>query len=188
MIKYVYECQWKKQRDEFENLETKTIPLILKPKVSDDEILESIEADELYGYLLVDIETPENLIESMSNFPPIIKRQVITNDLLSDYMKDRYQKRHPNDPNLKRETVIQCFSATNHLLLTPLVKFYIQIGLRITKIHRIVQYQSARSLAPFVKHVSSMRIEAVKAGNKTKANSAKCMGNAGYGKVIRIFL
>ena len=184
-MKSIYECEWKEERVRYENLKTKKFPLIMKAKTTDEEILKSILNGRLFGYLVVDIETPEHLIESMENFPPIIRRLEVTKEYLSEYMADRYAKKNPDGPELKRETVVQCFSAENHLLMTPLIQFYLRIGLKITKIHRVIQYQPYKSLSPFVKHVTSMRIEAEKAGNRTKASSAKTFGNAGYGKVSR---
>ena len=183
-VKSIYECEWKEERKQYENMRTKKFPLILKPQSTDEEILASVVSGGLFGYLVVDIMTPEHLIESLSNFPPIIRRLEVTKDYLSEYMADRYAQKNPNGPELKRETVVQCFSAESHLLMTPLIRFYLKIGLKITKIHRVIQYQPHRALSPFVKHVTSMRIDGEKAGNKTKANSAKTFGNAGYGKVI----
>ena len=157
--------------------------MIMKAKHSDEEILASVLENKLYGYLVVDISTPDHLIENLKNFPPLIKRLEVTNEYLSDYMAKRYAEKNPKCPQLKRETVVQCFHAKEHLLMTPLLRFYLQKGLKVTKIHRVIQYQPFKALAPFVDHVSSMRIEAELAGNRTTANSAKLFGNAGYGKV-----
>ena len=169
-----------------ETIRTKTLPMILKVDHTDEEILRQISAGKLFGFLLCDISTPDHLMQSMADFPPIIKRLEVTKEYMSEYMAERYAKKNPNE-ELKRETVVQCFHAENHLLMTPLAQFYMQLGLKITKIHRFIQYQPSRALAPFAKNVASMRVEAEKAGNKTKANSAKTFGNSGYGKVS-IFL
>ena len=183
IVEYIYECQWDEFLPKIKNRKTKSLPHVLDTNHSDNEILESICNDRLFGFIVCDIITPENLIEEYQNFPPIIKRLVITDEYLSPFMKGQWEKKNKNGEKLKRETVVQCFKAENHLLMTSLVKFYISIGLRITKIHRVIQYQPYKSLSPFVKHVTTMRLDAERNKKKTKANSAKTFGNSGYGKV-----
>ena len=178
----IWGCVWKEILKQVKNTPTKIMPLILQDTHTIDEILQSIMDEKLFGFILCDIETPEHLQAEMKNFPPLIKREVITDEYLSEYMAERFEKRYPGK-KLKQETVIQCFNAKNHLLLTSLVKFYLEIGLKVTKIHRVIQYRPYRSLSPFVKHVTAMRLAAEKAKKKTKANTAKTFGNAGYGKV-----
>ena len=182
----IWGCQWKELLPRVQNFKTKIMPHILKNTHSMEEILESIKKDELFGYILCDISTPEHLQEEMKNFPPLIKREVITDDYLTPYMAERFRRRYKGK-QLKQKTVIQCYNATNHLLLTSLVKFYLSIGLQVTKIHKVIQYRPFRSLSPFVEHVTAMRLDAEKEGKKTKANTAKTFGNAGYGKVKIIF-
>ena len=178
----IWGCQWKDLLPKVRTTKTKIFPHILENKHTDSDILKSILDEKLFGFILCDIETPVELQESMKNFPPIIKREVITNEYLTPYMAERFSKRYPGK-KLKQETVIQCFNAENHLLLTSLVKFYLEIGLKIKKIHKVIQYRPFCSLSPFVDHVTAMRLEAERAGKKTKANTAKTYGNAGYGKV-----
>ena len=182
---YIYECQWDELLLTIKNKKTKSLPHVLETNHSNKEILESICNDHLFGFIICDIETPDHLIEEFKNFPPIIKRLTITEDYLSPYMKSRWEKKNKGTEKMKRETVIQCFKAENHLLMTSLVKFYVLIGLRIKKIHKVIQYQPFKCLSPFVKHVTTMRLDAERAKKRTKANSAKTFGNSGYGKVSK---
>ena len=145
--------------------------------------MNSIRNRKLFGFIVCDIETPPDLQEEMKLFPPIIKRMRLTNDNLTPYMAERLRKHYQKDAKLDRETVVQCFNAEQHLLMTPLVRFYLDLGLKITKIYRVIQYRPFRSISPFVKHVTAMRLEAEREGKKTKANTAKTFGNSGYGKV-----
>ena len=178
----IWGCQWKALLPKVRNAKTKTMPLILKDKHTTEEILQSICDEKLFGYIVCDIITPEHLQEDMKNFPPLIRRETITEEYLTPYMAQRFEQRYKGK-KLKQETVIQCFNAENHLLLTSLVKFYLSIGLRITKIHRVIQYRPYPALSPFVKKVTAMRLDAEENGKKTKAKTAKTFGNAGYGKV-----
>ena len=187
VVYYIYECQWDQLLTEIEDKFTPTLPHILEDKHSDEDILRSIENDQLFGYIVCDLITPPELVEKFKNFPPVIKRMKITDELLSPYMAQQWRKRGAG-AKLDRETVIQCFNASQHLLMTPLVKHYLSIGLKIPKIYKVVQYQPYRSLGPFVKHVTGMRLEAERSKKMTKANSAKVFGNSGYGKVCHQIL
>ena len=182
-VEYIYECQWDEWLPKIENRKTKSLPLVLDNNHTEADILKSICDGKLFGFISCDISTPANLIQENKNFPPIIKRLTITDEYLSPFMKGQWEKKNKNGEKLKRETVVQCFEAENHLLMTSLVKFYISIGLKITKVHKVIQYQPFKCLSPFVKHVTTMRLDAERNRKKTKANSAKTFGNSGYGKV-----
>ena len=183
IVVYIYECQWDEWLLEIKNTKTKSLPHVLEKNHTEEEILDSICKNQLFGFIECNISTPEHLIPAYKNFPPIIKRLTITEEYLSPFMKGQWEKKHKAGQKMNRETVVQCFHAENHLLLTSLVKFYISMGLKITKIKRVIQYQPFKCLAPFVDHVTTMRLEAERAKKKTKANSAKTFGNSGYGKV-----
>ena len=89
----------------------------------------------------------------------------------------------PQCKKFERETLTQCFNATNHLLLSTLAKYYMEKGIRISNVRRFIQFVPRKCLAPFVKYVTEMRIEAERDGETTKGNTAKQYGNSGYGKV-----
>jgi len=182
-LEHIWECQFDKMLLLIRHVETPLIPHILMSTLKDTDILKSIKNNILFGYIVADISTPAHLISEMSNFPPIIKRMTVTNTHLTEYMANRYKLRSPHNPKFERETVVQCFNAKNHLLLTSLAKYYMEKGLIITNITKVVQYTPRKALHQFVKHVKKMRILAEKAGKKTKANTAKQFGNQAYGKV-----
>ena len=152
------------------------------------DISASIKEGKLYGYIQCDISTPSHLIDTMKDFPPVIKRMEICEANLTDFMRGQLKKRYPKLTELKRQTVVQCFNAENHLLLTSLAKFYLEMGLQITRVTQVIQYIPFKCLKPFTDHVTKMRIEAELEGKTTKGNTAKTFGNAGYGKVNLIYL
>ena len=182
IVEVIWECEFDELLTRLRGFWSPLIPHIFDEYHSQLAIKKSIMKNELYGYILCDIDTPDHLVESMSNFPPVIKRMTLTDEHLTPYMRQRHAERYPNK-QMSRTTVVQCFKATQHLLLTRLAKFYMEQGLVISNITKVVQYIPRKSLKPFVEHVTNMRIDAEKARKRTKANSAKTFGNAGYGKV-----
>ena len=63
--------------------------------------------------------------------------------------------------------------------MTPLVKFYMEIGIQITNVTEVVQYVPGKGLLPFAKRVVQLRSEATDEGDHAKQLTAKLFGNAG---------
>ena len=71
------------------------------------------------------------------------------------------------------------------LLYSPLLKWYLNHGLQVTKIHRYISYTSGRPFKWFPEEVSSARRDADNDKNKKQlGDTAKLKGNSFYGKMI----
>jgi hypothetical protein len=186
-LEVMWECQFDKLLPTWANIKTPLIPYILRPKLSEQEIISGIQTGDIFGFIVADVSTPTEIAQKMKDFPPIIKRETITQDYLTPFMKNQIKLEKPQLNTFKRETLIQCFNAKEKLLITPLAQYYISKGLIISNVKKFIQYIPKKSLKPFVKKVTEMRIAAEKNKMQTKGNTAKIYGNSGYGKVkIRI--
>ena len=58
-----------------------------KKQLNFEKILRGVQNDQLYGFLFVEIRTPEHLKEKYSDFPMIIKNVMVSKDDLSPYVK-----------------------------------------------------------------------------------------------------
>ena len=81
--------------------------------------------------------------------------------------------------------LIPSFKLSNGKLITPLTKFYLDLGLQYTKIHRFVQYTPRKVLNNFVQSV----VDARRAGNENPlsdivAETMKILGKSSYGYQI----
>ena len=170
------ECEWRECLPNLRKFETPSFPKILHNYGTENEIIEGIISGELFGFIKCKIESPAEFIEknSMINFPPIIKRMNIDLDMVSPYMMDVCQKRGTKFPV---ETVVQGYSAENHLLFTPLARFYLAKGLKISNIQYFIQYRRDRALKDFVSKITTMRKDADRDGKPTKGTTAKLCGN-----------
>ena len=187
-LEIMWECQFNRKLLEIRHLETPLFPYILQHRQKEKDLLAAVQNGTIFGYLLCDVLSPPNVIESMKDFPPIFRKELITDDHLSDYMKIKIKQENPRSTKFSRETLIQCFTATDHLLMTPLAQFYLSKGIILSNVTKFVQYVPAKVLLPFANHVTSLRIDAEKNNLKTKASTAKAFGNLGYGKVIYLSL
>ena len=183
IVEIIWEYEFDILLPTIQHVKTPLIPHILQSHHTESDILRSIENSELFGFVVCDLETPIHLIPEFSNFPPVIKRMQLQNKHLTEYMLRRYISQNPEDPNIKRETVVQCFNVKSHLIFTCLAKYYIRKGIILSNITQVIQYIPSKALKPFADLVTSMRIQAELDGKRSKANTAKCFGNSGYGKV-----
>ena len=102
----------------------------------------------LFGYVQCDIETPEHLRDYFSNFAPIFKKTVVSRDDIGNLMKQHAKKE--NIMVQPRKMLIPSFILTNGTSITPLLLFYLQLGLVCKKIHRFVQYTTRKCIDTFV--------------------------------------
>jgi hypothetical protein len=88
-----------------------------------------------------------------------------------------------NVPFNKGNKLIGLYFGKEILLYTPLLKWYLQQGLKITKFHCAIKYTSEKSFQQFADEVSDAR----RAGDIDKpyeliAETMKFFGNSAYGK------
>ena len=158
------------------------MPRILLPDTQ-SSLLDAIKNNEVFGFVKCSVRTPDNLIEEFQRasflFPPVIRRAVITDDLIGPFMKAQMEEQERKSG---QRTLIQTYHGDDLLLMTPLVQFYLENGLQISNISTFIQYLPGRGLAPFVEKVVSMRVAATYENDDAKQLTAKLFGNSGYGK------
>ena len=175
------ECMFRKKLISIRNNQTTLLPEILNTKSNTQTLLSGIKSGQLFGFLLCDLTSPEELINRVLplNFPPIIRRALIGYDDLSDYMKKRVSEENIKLPQV---TLINAFHGKDQLVFTPMLIWLLNLGVCVTAIKWFIQYTPSKCLLPFVENVTSMREQATIEGSETRANSAKLIGNAGWGK------
>ena len=97
----------------------------------------------LFGYVQCDIEVPEHLRGYFSNFPPLFKNTVVSRDDIGNLIKHYAEKE--NILVQLRRMLISSLILTNGTIITPLLLFYLQLGLVCKKIHRFDQYTPRKS-------------------------------------------
>ena len=90
------------------------------------------------------------------------------------------KKRMYEDENERQPTtIVQQFNAKGIFLLTPLVKFYVSRGMKVSNITECVQYIGGEAFEDFVDTCYKERVAATKAKDGTKANTIKNVQNNG---------
>lgn len=151
-----------------------------KPENSLNYYLDKIINGSLFGFVECDIHVTDELKAKFAEFPPIFKNAVISYNDLSDEMK-----KIKNDPNWKSKSLISSYFGNKILLYTPLIKFYLKHGLKITKIYQIMEYEKGTPFKNFVNQVCDSR----RAGDSDPskaiiAETMKLLGNSSFGRTI----
>ena len=160
------------------NLQTPEIPRIMRRFETNkaENIRKMVENDELYGFVQCDIDASDEVIAKFShiNFPMVIRRETITKDLVGPYMNERMEATGRPDGV---ETVITSWTGKGLLLLTPLLKFYLKMGLRMSNVQTVIQYTPSKCFSNFINKCVQGRINS--GSNKTRGDTFKiCMNSS----------
>ena len=160
-------------------------------RAKQDEIIQNVLNDKLFGFFEVDIEVPEQKRKRFSEFCPLFVISEVPEDQIPQHMKD-YKINTGRKMIKNNKKLLGVMKTEKILLYSPLLKWYLNHGLHVTKIHRYISYISGRPFKWFPEEVSSARREADNDKNKGEAgearkqlgDTAKLKGNSFYRKMI----
>ncbi len=109
------------------------------------------------GYILeVDLEYPKELHNTHSDYPLAPENMVVSDELLSQYTLGLKKKLDLKGPSTHK-LVPNLLDKTNYVVHYRNLQLYIQLGMRITKIHRGVDFIQAPWLQPYIQFNTEMR-------------------------------
>ncbi len=135
------------------------------------------------GYILtVDLIYPEELHRDHNGYPLAAEQQNISYDRLSEYSKECLRKVYRKKHSYKSKKLSATFFPRRNYTLHGLnLKFYLEMGLKLEKIHKGVKFTQRPFMKEFIEDCAKMRAEA-----KTASQSKifKTVPNACFGKFI----
>ena len=149
-----------------------------------DKLIQNVLNDKLFGFFEVDIEVPEQKRKRFSEFCPLFILDKVPEEQIPQHMKD-YQINTGRKKIKNNKKLLGVMKAEKILIYSPLLKWYLNHGLQVTKIQRYISYTSGRPFKWFPEEVSSARRDADNDKNKKQlGDTAKLKGNSFYGKMI----
>ena len=127
-----------------------------------------------------DIHVPEHLRAKFSEMCSVFKNTEISRDYIGEYMKAYAEE---NDiMSRPRQSLIGSMVGEKILLATPLLKWYLEHGLEVTRVYQVIEYTPKPCYGDAVSN-------ARRAGNADPskaiiADTMKLVGNSSYGKTI----
>ena len=124
--------------------------------------------------------SPYEYFEEMS---PLFFTTDVPFDVVGSHMQTHIKKFDlSKEP---RQFLVGGMKARQIILATPLLKWYLNHGLEVTKIYQVIEFKSQRCLHQFVQDFSDARRQCDSDPSKAiLADTWKLEGNAAYGSTI----
>ena len=151
-----------------------------------DSILKLNKNDDM-GYLFeVDLDYPPKIHKKTQDFPLAPESGEVTEDMLSPFMKKLLNKIHTergDKPSFKscRKLLLTQYNKKNYVVHYALLQFFLQEGMVLNKIHRVVSFTQKPFLEPYIKFNSERRATARNAFEK---DFYKLKNNSLFGKCM----
>lgn len=183
-----WECEFRKECVNDKSLvcylERFKRPLDKKLYLTEENIIEAVENDQVLGAIEVDISVPKELYDTFQEFCPIFVNADVKFEDIGEHMQD-----YVKEKNLSTKTkrlLLGVMKAKKVLLATPLLKWYLQHGLRVTKIYQLIEFDlDNRPFKNFVDKVTDDRRKGDLDPNKSiLAMTSKLIGNCAYGSSL----
>ena len=154
-----------------------------KRPLREERVLEQIRSGKLFGYEQRDIEVPEELKKKSANFPPIFKNTSVGRHDIGLMKKDYAGKEEILCQS--RKMFDFTLFPSGRTLITPLLLFYLDLGLYAKKNHRFVDYTLVKCFDKFVQSDVNARREGDENPNSiVVAEIMKLLANNSYGYQI----
>jgi len=133
----MYECEWyslKKANPAINKYleENVFLPLESELHLSEGEIIHGIRFGLIFGVVECDISVPSDMYDHFAEFPPIFKNTNVSpadaGPLMQKFVEDNNLSTKP------RRMLIGSMWGEKILLATPLLRWYVKHGLKITKL------------------------------------------------------
>ena len=135
--------------------------------------------EQVTGYVVeCDLDYPDELHDAHSDYPLAPERMMVETELLSKEqveIGEKYQKSNVTTSKL----VPNLFSKGKYACHYMNLKFYLEHGMKLTKIHRVIRFHQSQWLAPYIEKNSALRAAAM---NEFEKTFYKLMNNSVYGK------
>ena len=112
----------------------------------------SINDKSSVGYFLeVDLECPEELHELHNDFPLAPGKLTVSNDMLSKYCKKIGDEYEIKVGDVKR-LIPNLGNKTNYVLHYRTLQLYLSLGMKLTKIHRLLKFKQSDWMKKYIKN------------------------------------
>ena len=145
-----------------------------------EEIIQTSE-DSDYGYVVeVDLDYPVELHDHHKDYPLAPTKEVVQKAWLGTYQRELLIKsKVPVESTKTRKLLQTLHNKRNYTIHYITLKLYIELGLKVTKLHRALKFEQTNWLASYITLNTTKRQQAT---NKFEEDFYKLMSNAAYGK------
>jgi predicted NAD-dependent protein-ADP-ribosyltransferase YbiA (DUF1768 family) len=187
----IWECHFKEMKRDKSNvvlnkLIKESLPSFYqqKPgKCSVNELLEAVKNGTLFGMIETDIRVPSELHSKFAEMSPLFCNVEVGANDCGQFMKQHMVE---NKLNLKpRRMLVGGMTARKILLASPLLAWYLQQGLEVTKIYQVIEFVSKKCFKEFQESTTAARrMGDLHPNMKILGDSKKLLSNSSYGGLL----
>ena len=149
------------------------------------QILTGVPSGTLFGLIECDVCVPEALREHFAEMQSVFKNIRLMPGDLSPFMR-RYAEEHHTMANPRR-MLVGSYRGDKILLVTPLLRWYLDHGLEVTRVYQVIEYYPIpcfRRFGDACPRPSAWETSTHTRPSSIIADTMKLLGNSGYGKTI----
>ena len=141
----------------------------------------TVQDDADTGYFLeVDLEYPKELHDLHSDYPLAPEKMLISHEMLSPYQQ-QLKENLGYKPARVEKLVPNLWNKEKYIIHYRNLKFYLAQGLKLQKIHRVLQFKQEASLKSYIQHNTQLRAAAK---NDFEKDFFKLLNNSVFGKTM----
>ena len=184
-LEIIQGCQWTALKKILvkrgEAIHSKVTPFLGKKTVSESDIISAVADGSFYGFCRVDVTTPNSVAKKFEklNFPFIFNNvEVLEEHLEPENLADAKERGCKFPQTVKSLS----WNSKGFIGCTPLLRFYLKLGMEISNLQWALQYQAAEPFQEFVNSMVEVRINASRTKNGPLGDRAKFVLNSAVGK------
>lgn len=142
---------------------------------SEDEYYKCKDTDGIGFALEVNLEYPKDLHQLHNDYPLAPERVKVDKSMLSDYNLQF------NNKSFTEKLIPNLYDKKKYILHYKNLELYLSLGLKLTRIHRVIQFNESKWLAKYISFNTEKR---KKAQNAFEKDFYKLMNNSVFGKTM----
>ena len=113
--------------------------------------------------LEVDLEYPSSIHNKHSDYPLAPENLTVNEKMLSHsqrFMRRVIKEKTGIEPKLTPKLIPNLYNKKNYIVHSKTLLTYVELGLKLTHVHRALQFRQASWLAPYILHNTEKRKQA----------------------------
>ncbi|KAL9976670.1 hypothetical protein ACROYT_G013996 [Oculina patagonica] len=133
------------------------------------------------GWILeVDLEYPKELHDAHNSYPLAPEKKKINKEMFSPYQNKTIKNLDLHPPDTEK-LVLTLEDKTNYVVHYRNLQFYLKQGMKLKKVHRVLEFEQEAWMEPYIRMNTEFRKEAKSDFEK---NFYKLMNNSVFGKTM----
>ena len=150
------------------------------PNIHDYNWTAWLDDDPNVGYFVeCDLEYPDKLHDAHNDYPMAPERMEIKKEMISEKQEELTLSYEPARGGNSSKLVTTLLPKKKMVLHSMVLKYYLDHGMKLSKIYRVIRFNQAPWLKPYIEKNSTLRAAAK---NDFEKDFFKLMNNAIYGK------